>query len=306
MRPLPDRAGLYHRRVMSARRFPRRAGAIFSLARLSERRTPLLAIGLVGLSVLAACTEVDLVEEAPYVVVDSSPPTTLLNVGFLEVAGYSFCSVVEEVAPEIRVYADPASNFGSASDVRDAYVGAFRAFDAIDQVAPDEISDEAELLRTTLDDAVDAALAADWDVTAIERAAAGGVDAQRVADALAAVRTYARDRCAIDIVEADTPPTGSPNETTEQRIRRILEYVFPDLDEAKIACLEPRLPADFDPQSDRFDPTSLEQAFAGCRVDINDPGAPTSVPPAPFTGPRPTTPSVTTAPSDTRPEFDGA
>lgn len=272
--------------------------------RVQLRCAPLLVLGVLGIAAFASCTEVDLVDEAPYVVVDSSPPTTLLNVGFLEVVGYSFCSVVEEVAPDIRVYADPASNFGSASDVRDAYVGAFRAFDAIDQVAPDEIRDEAELLRTTLDDAVDAALAADWDVTAIKRAAAGGVDAQRVADALATVRTYARDRCAVDIVEADNPASGSPNETTEQRIRRILEYIFPDLDEAKIACLEPRLPADFDPQSDRFDPASLERAFAGCRIDINDPGAPTSVPPAPFTGPRPTTPLVTTAPPDTGVEFD--
>lgn len=252
----------------------------------------------------AACTEVDLVEEAPFEVADSSPPTTLLNVGFIEVAGYSFCSVVEEVAPDIRVYADPASNFGSASDVRDAYVGAFRAFDAINQVAPDEIVEEAELLRSTLDDAVDAALAADWDITAIKKAAAGNVDAQRVADALAAVRAYARDRCAIDIVEPDTPPSGSPNETPEQRIRRVLEYIFPDLDDAKISCLEPRLPADFDPQSDRFDPTQLESAFAGCRIDLNDPAAPTSVPPAPFTGPRPTTPSVTTPPRDSGSEFD--
>jgi len=247
---------------------------------------------------------VDLAEDAPFVVVDSSPPTTLLNVGFLEVVGYSFCSVVEEVAPEIRVYADPASNFGSAADVREAYVGAFRAFDAIDQVAPDEIREEAELLRKTLDDAVDAALAAEWNVTAIEKAAAGGVDAQRVADALATVRAYARDRCAIDIVEADTPAAGSPNETPEQRIRRTLEYIFPDLDDAKLSCLEPRLPVDFDPQSDRFDPTALERAFAGCRIDINDPGAPTSVPPAPFTGPRPTSPSAITAPTDTGPEFD--
>ena len=258
---------------------------------------------MVGIA--TGCTEVDLVEDVPYEVVDSSPPTTLLNVGFLEVAGYSFCAVVEEVAPEIRVYVDPASNFGSASDTRDAYVGAFRAFDAIDQVSPEEIRDETELLRRTLDDAVDAALAADWDVTSIKQAAAGGVDAQRVADALAAVRAYARDRCAVDIVESDTPPSGSPNETTEQRIRRILEYVFPDLDDEKISCLEPRLPADFDPQSDRFDPSQLERAVAGCRIDINEPGAPTSVPPAPFEGPRPTTPSATTAPSNNQPEFDG-
>lgn len=247
-------------------------------------------------SSLAACTDVADPSEDTMVIVETEVPTTMLNVGFLDVFGFSYCEVVSEVAPDIRVYADPASDFGDPSTTRDAYVGALRAFDAIAQVAPPEAKPAADLLRRTLDDSVKAALEVGWDITAIEASVGGRADPSKVAGALATLRAYSKEQCAIDIVETADPEAGSPNETPQDRIRRILTDLFPDLDDAKLRCLEPRLPIDFDPASEFFDPEVVTRAFKGCRIDINDPGAATSVAPVPFTGPRPTTPTVTTAP----------
>jgi hypothetical protein len=237
--------------------------------------------------------------------VETEVPTTVLEVGFLDVAGYSFCDVVDQVAPEIRVYADPASNFGDASGTREAYVGALRAFDALDQVAPESIKADSELMRKTLDDSVTAGLAADWDITQIRDTAAGGTSANQVAQAFASLRAYSLEQCRIDITQPDEPTPSAPNETPAERIKRILGELFPDLDARKIACLEPRLPLDFDPDSIYFDEAQLIAAFSGCRIDLEDPSAPTSVPPAPFRGPRPTTPSTTTIPDGATPEYGG-
>jgi hypothetical protein len=263
-----------------------------------RRRIPLLLGGtLAMLLALAACTEVADPSADTMVIVDSEVPTTMLNVGFLDVFGFSYCQVVDEVAGDIRVYADPASDFGDPSTTRDAYVGALRAFDAIAQVAPPQIKVQADLMRRTLDDSVKAALDAGWDLTAINAVSGGGSDPAKVAAALASLRSYSIEQCAIDIVETSDPASGSPNESPQDRIRRVLSDLFPDLDDAKLRCLEPRLPLDFDPASEYFDPAELTRAFAGCRIDFNDPSAPTSVAPAPFSGPRPTTPTVTTVPS---------
>ena len=246
----------------------------------SRRRPNLLAA--VGLTVLAAtavaCTDVPDPSADTIEIVETEVPTTMLDVGYLDVLGFSYCEVVNEVIGDLRVYLDPASDFGDPSTTRDAYVGALRAFDALAQVAPPELKGAADLLRKTLDDSVQYALDAGWDVTAIRESAT-----------------------TVSAVNVGT--SAAPNETPSQRIKRILGDLFPDLDEAKLACLEPRLPLDLDPTSEYFDPSVISRAFRSCRIDPNDPGAPTSVAPAPFTGPRPTTPTVTTAPTDTSPEY---
>lgn len=261
------------------------------------RTTLLTSVFAFAVVALTGCADVPDATEDTMVIVDTEVPTTMLNVGFLDVFGFSYCEVVSEVAPDIRVYADPASDFGDPSTTRDAYVGALRAFDAIAQVAPPEAKSAADLMRRTLDDSVNAALEAGWDITAIEAAAGGRTDPANVAEALAALRAFSKEQCAIDIVEVADPEAAPPNETPQERIRRVLTDLFPDLDDAKVRCLEPRLPLDFDPTSEFFDPDVVTRAFKGCRIDINDPGAATSVAPVPFNGPRPTTPTVTTAPS---------
>jgi len=272
----------------------------------SHRRWSLLAA--VGVSVLtaalAACTDVPDPSADTIVIVETEVPTTMLNVGYLDVLGFSYCEVVGEVVGDLRVYIDPASDFGDPSSTRDAYVGALRAFDALAQVAPPEIKDEAELLRATLDDSVQAALDAGWDITAIRESAGGRVDPEKVAAALAELRTFTKEQCAVDLAAVEEGTPAAPDETPGQRIKRILGDLFPDLDDAKLACLEPRLPLDFDPTSEYFDPSTISRAFRSCRIDLNDPGAPTSVAPAPFTGPRPTTPTGTTIVTGTSSEVD--
>jgi len=238
------------------------------------------------------------------VIVESVVPTTALEVGFLDVLGFSYCEVVEQVASDIQVYADPASNFGDVGGTRDAYVGALRAFDALGQVAPESIAADVALMRKTLDDSVTAGLAADWDITQIQQTAASGVDAKKVAEALGSVRNYTLEQCRVDLTQADEQTPITVEETPQQRIKRVLSELFPGLDGRKLACLEPRLPLDFDPDSVYFDERQLIDAFRGCRISLEDPSAPTSVPPAPFREPRPTTPSTTTIPGGGVPEYD--
>lgn len=254
---------------------------------------------------LASCTDVPDPSDDTMSIVATEVPTTALDVGFLDVFGYSYCEVVDQVAVDIRVYADPASDFGDPSAARDAYVGALRAFDALDQVAPDSIKPDTAIMRKTLDDSVTAGLAAGWDVTQIKGTAAQGVDAKKVAAALAALRKYTLDVCHTDITQPEEPTTSAPGETPSERIKRVLLDLFPGLDNRKLACLEPRLPLDFDPDSLYFDQQQLLDALAGCRISLEDPSAPTSVPPAPFRGPRPTTPSTTTMPDPGAPEYGG-
>jgi len=249
-----------------------------------------------ALAVLVGCIDAPLDGEDTVYPTATVEPTTSVQVQLLDVSGRPFCEVVGEVADEIRVYADPGSNFGSQGEVREVYIAGLQAFDAVAQVAPDLIQPDTALLRLTLLESVRAASAVDWDVTQVSAAVAKGVNADRVAGALTRVREYTKNECRIDIIEGDRPIEEIGNETVAQRIRRILLEIIPDLDEAKLDCVEPRLPADFDPQGADFDPEYTLQVFADCRIDLNDPAAPTSVPPRPFRGPRPAT-SPTTVPS---------
>lgn len=254
------------------------------------------ACWVLALAALAGCIDAPLDGEDTVYPTATVEPTTSVQVQLLDVSGRPFCEVVGEVAGEIRVYADPGSNFGSQSEVREVYIGGLRAFDALAQVTPDLIQPDTALLRLTLLDSVRAAAAVEWDVTQVSSAVAKGVNADRVAGALTRVREYARSECRIDIIEADRAIEDIGDETVAQRIRRILLEILPDLDDAKLDCVEPRLPTDFDPQNADFDPEYTLQVFADCRIDLNDPSTPTSIPPRPFRGPRPAT-SPTTVPS---------
>lgn len=270
-----------------------------------RNRRPARAVLLLLVPIASvACVDVGDPAADTIAIVDTEVPTTVLDVGFLDVIGLSYCEVIAEVAPDVRVWADPGADFGDPSSTRNTYVGALRSFDAIAQVAPESVRAQSELLRRTLDDVVRSALETDWDVTEIRASAGGGVDADEVATALGDLRRDALEQCGINLVETEDPTAGSPDETPQERIRRVLLDLFPDLDDRKIDCLEPRLPLDFDPTSEFFDPEIVTDAFAGCRIDLADPGAPTSAPPRPFVGPRPTTPTVTTVPAFTVPEVE--
>ncbi|CAB4716638.1 MAG: hypothetical protein F2934_10005 [Actinobacteria bacterium] len=264
-------------------------------------RSVLLLVVLIG---TAACVDVGDPAADTIAIVDTEVPTTMLDVGFLDVVGLSYCEVIAEVAPDVRVWADPGSDFGDPSSTRNAYVGALRSFDAIAQVAPETVRVQSELLRRTLDDVVRSALETGWDVTEIRSSAGGRVDADEVATALGDLRRDALEQCGINLVEPEEPTAGPLDETPQERIRRVLLDLFPDLDDRKLDCLEPRLPLDFDPASEFLDPKTVTDAFAGCRIDLADPGAPTSAPPRPFVGPRPTTPVVATVPTFTVPEVE--
>lgn len=301
MRPLRTADALYHRRVLARTRRPRADSVSRSFGRTAAL---VAAAGVVG-ALLAACTEVPDPSEETIAILVSEVPTTALSVDFLDVTGYGYCAVVDQVSRNIQVYADPASDFADPGGTRETYVGALRGFDALDQVAPGAISADVALMRKTLDDSVTAGLEANWDIVAIKGAAAEGVDAKRVAAALAAIRRYTLDQCQVDLTQLDARPIDPLSETPEERIRRVLAEILPGLDDRKIACVEPRLPLDFDPDSIYFDEQQLLDALAGCRIDINDISAPTSVPPAPFRGPRPTTPTVTTMPNTSIPEYGG-
>lgn len=263
----------------------------------------LLVAAVACIPLFMSCTDVPDPSADTMVIVETEVPTTMLDVGFLDVLGFSYCEVVDQVASDIQAYADPSSDLGDAGGTRDAYVGALRGFDALGQVAPDVISADVALMRKTLDDSVTAGLAAGWDITQIQDTAVHGVDARKVAAALGSVRTYTLEHCKVDITRIPEQAVVTDSETPQQRIRRILGDLFPGLDNRKLACLEPRLPLDFDPDSMYFDEQQLLDAFAGCRIDIEDPSAPTSVPPAPFREPRPTTPATTTLPGGGLPEY---
>jgi len=153
---------------------------------------------------------------------------------------------------------------------------------------------DTELLRRVAADIVKAGPDADWDVTQISATAAQGADAATVAGALATLRGYTNRVCHIDVVDVGTPDTAPPGETPEQKVRRVLSDTFPVLDDRKLKCVAPRLPLDFDPSSDTFDPTVLLDAFKACGIDPEDPSTPTSIRPKPFTGPRPTSAPPTT------------
>lgn len=254
-------------------------------------------IGLLLVTAIAAgCTDApDPASDTVEPVLTEEPTTTALVVQFLEVSGQPYCDVVAQVANDIRVYANPDSNFGASADVRDVYVGAFRAFDALSQVAPPEIGADLDLMRRVLADVVKVGPDADWDVTQISATAAQGADATTVAGSLATIRGYTRRVCKVDVLDSPTPDTAPPGETPEQKVRRVLSETFPVLDDRKLNCVAPRLPLDFDPQLATFDPTLLLAAFAACGIDPEDPSIPTSIKPRPFAGPRPTTPVPSTS-----------
>lgn len=261
------------------------------------RRLRAVALCASIVAVLGACVDAPLDSEDTVFPTTPPDPTTSVQVPFLDVSGFDFCGVVAEVAGDIRIYVDPSSNFGAQGEVRDVYVNGVRAFDALAQVAPDVIQPDTALLRQTLLEALRAASEVDFDVTEVSAAVAKGVNPDRVAGALARIRDYATEECRIDIIEGDRPIEDVGDETTAERIRRILLELFPDLDERKLDCVEPRLPEDFDPQSADFDPAYTLQVFEDCRIDLNDPSAPTSIAPVPFRGPRPATAPTTIPPA---------
>lgn len=287
MRHLPGADGLYARLLMTDRRTHPDC-----VPRLIARAvTAALVLALVG------CVDAPLDGEDTVFPTTPPDPTTSVQVPYLDVSGLEFCDVVTEVAGDIRVYVDPSSNFGAQGEVRDVYVNGVRAFDALAQVAPEVIQPDTALLRQTLLEALRAASEVEFDVTEVSAAVAKGVNPDRVAGALARVRDYASKECRTDIIEGDRPIEDVGDESTPERIRRILLELFPDLDEPKLDCVEPRLPEDFDPQSADFDPDYTLRVFADCRIDLNDPSVPTSIPPAPFRGPRPATSPTTLPPA---------
>jgi len=199
------------------------------------------------------------------------PPTTALEIPFLEVTGLPYCDVVELVAPSIQTFANEGSDFGDGATVRDTYVSALTAFDALEQVATREIIDDVHLLERTLNDAVYAAAAVDWDITQVTDDAAAGVTSDAVLAALQRLRRYTTERCAIDIYGLEPPITTAPAETPTQRLLRVLEYTFPSLSDESILCLGSRLPVEWDPDSPDEDDTAINSAMAGCGIDPNAP-----------------------------------
>ena len=267
-------------------------------------RTRILLSAAAAVVLAAGCADVPDPSEDTIALPDTEVPTTALRVDYLDVIGYSYCEVVDEVVADIRAYVDPASDFGDPGGLQQTYVGALRAFDALAQIAPGEVRTDAERMRRTLLAAVQTAQKVGWDIAEVQAGSGGRSDANAAAQSLAALRRYTNERCGVDIVDTDLIPTTVAGETPEQRLQRILLELFPDLDDEKVRCLAPRLPLDMDPQSAYFDENQLLSAFRGCRIDIEDPSAPTSIAPAPFDGPRPTTPS-TTMPVDSTPEYGG-
>lgn len=256
-----------------------------------------LGVVLFGALTLGACVDAPLDGEDTVFPTAPPDPTTSVQVPYLDVSGFEYCEVVNEVAADIRIYVDPSSNFGAQGEVRDVYVNGVRAFDALAQVAPDLIQPDTALMRQTLLEALRAASEVEFDVTEVSAAVAQGVKPDRVAGALARIRDYTAQECSVDIIEGDRPIEDVGDETVSERIRRILLELFPDLDDPKLDCLEPRLPEDFDPQSAGFDPGYTLKVFADCRIDLNDPSAPTSIAPVPFRGARPATSPTTVPPA---------
>lgn len=249
------------------------------MPRVRFRSSPIVAVLLVaGLAGgLAACTDPgDPQDEELIPVISDLTTTTALQVVLEDVTGRSFCDVADEMAAAVQVYSDPSANLGDPSDTKDVYVGAYVAFNALAQVVGREVKDGTVLLEQTLKDAVDAASEVDWDVTRVTGDVLSGTDPAAVATALAQLRTYTLQRCNIDLVEPTPPVTATPTETPEERQRRVIEDTFPQLAGAALACVEAGLPLEFDPAAEDFDPQTVLDVFAGCGIDPQRPGAPTS------------------------------
>jgi hypothetical protein len=238
----------------------------------------LAALVFAGIATAAGCSGPpdDTTEEEAPIETPTLPPTTLLEVPFIDATDMEFCDVGRLVAPAIQTFTDEGADFGDPGVVQDTYVGAFVAFDALEQVATREIIDDVGLLTRTLSEAVYAASDAGWDITKVTDDAAAGVSAEEVDEALNHLRQYMIERCRIDIYDIEPAVTTSAFEPPTQRLLRVLAYTFPSLTQESILCLAARLPIDWDPDDPEDDDTALLRAMARCGIDPDAPSTPTT------------------------------
>lgn len=242
--------------------------------RIAVTRIAGVALGVV---LLVGCTldEGELTE--PVVETATIAPTTSLVVEFIDAAGLPYCDVARQVAPAIQVFSDSSSNYGDTDTIRDTYVEAYKAFDALSQVAAREIEEDLGVLTLTLSEAVRAAAQVEWDLTVVSDDAASGVESQDVVLALAHLRQYSRERCGLDIVGIEPPITAGPAETPEQRLFRVLGETFPVLGDEAIACVAAGLSLDFDPDDPELDQDLVTFALRKCGIDPDSPSTPTTI-----------------------------
>src|SRR5262249_36773610 len=163
----------------------------------------------------------------PTDVLDTLPPTTVLVKPTVDVEGQPYCQVANSQAAAIQVFTDSSTNYGDPDVVKDVYLNALEAFDALSQVQTREIADDVNLLFETLSAAVDAASAVGWDLTQVKDTAGGDVQSAQMAQALADLRQYTEQRCNVDIIGIEPPITTGPAETPAQRQHRVIGETWP-------------------------------------------------------------------------------